>query len=486
MKNIKALLLLLIVSLISVSCFEDKDDNIISAREINDFVWKGMNAYYLYKNNIQKLSDDEFGINTIENRYGTNDTYNNYLNSFFSPKDLFESLIYERDHVDRFSWIVDDYIALEQQFEGTTGTSGIEFSLFASPNSDTEGFGVIRLVLPNSPADNTNLKRGDIFYAIDGQRLTNNNLGTLLNQETYTLNLGFYNDKGTLETTDDSIDPIDEDITLTKVQYTENPIFKTNIINIGGENVGYLMYNGFTVGYENELNTVFGDFKSNNVQHLVLDLRYNPGGRVDVETYLASMITGQFTGEVFTKLIYNENFQSNNTNFNFENQLQNGNPINSLNLDKLYVLTSSRSASASEGLINGLDPYIEVIKIGTNTTGKTQASRTLYDSPNFQREGVNPSHTYAMQPLIATGVNKNNEEVPGTGLTPSLGFEYQEYPLNYGVLGDVNEPLLALALADIENSIGKFSAIKSKPKKSFKLLKDSNDFNPLEGGMLIE
>ncbi|SFZ92484.1 C-terminal processing protease CtpA/Prc, contains a PDZ domain [Flaviramulus basaltis] len=486
MKIFKALIVLFFISFLATSCFEDNDDNQISSSQINDFVWKGMNAFYLYKDNIQKLSDDEFGINTIENRYGTNDVYNNYLNSFFSPEDLFESLIYQPETVDRFSWIVDDYIALEQQFEGTTGTAGIEFSLFASPNSDTEGFGVIRLVLPNSPADNTNLKRGDIFYAIDGQRLTNNNLGTLLNQETYTLNLGFFNDKGTVETTDDSIDPIDEDITLSKVQYTENPVFKTNVINVGGENVGYVMYNGFTDGSENELNTVFGELKSNNIQHLVLDLRYNPGGSVSTTAFLASMITGQFTGDIFEKLIFNSNFQSENTNYLFQNKLQNGNPINSLNLDKIYVLTTSRSASASEGLINGLYPYIEVIQIGTNTTGKTQASRTLYDSPNFQREGVNPSHTYAMQPLIATGVNKNNEEVPGTGLTPSLGFEYQEYPLNYGVLGDVNEPLLALALADIENSIGKFSAIKSKPKKSFKLLKDSNDFNPLEGGMLIE
>ncbi|GAA4961060.1 S41 family peptidase [Algibacter aquimarinus] len=477
MRKLKALLLILIVSVSTIGCFNDNDDDTVSANEINDFVWKGMNLFYLYKENIPNLAND---------RFTNNSDYADYLNSFSSPENLFESLIYERETVDRFSWIVDDFFELEQQFQGITGTNGIEFGFFTSPNSPNEGVGIIRLVLPDSPADNANLKRGDIFYAIDGQVLTNNNINTLLNQETYTLNLGFYNDKGTIETADDTIDPLNENVTLTKVLYTENPIFETQIINVGGENVGYLMYNAFTSGSENELNTVFDNFKSNNIQHLVLDLRYNPGGSVATETYLASMITGQFTGEVFTKLVYNENFQSQNADFTFQNELDNGNALNSLGLDKLYVLTTSRSASASEGLINGLNPYINVIQIGINTTGKTQASRTLYDSSDFQRQGANPSHTYAMQPLIANGLNKNDVAVPGTGLPPSIGFEYNERPLNYGVLGDVTEPMLAIALADIENSTSKIFEIKSKPRLQFKLLKDSNDFNPHEGGMIID
>ena len=477
MQNYKALILLFIFSLSTVSCFEDNDDIGVTANEINDFVWKGMNLFYLYKDDVPELADDRFSGNT---------EYANYLNSFTSPFDLFESLIYDRETVDRFSWIVDDYLALEQQFQGNTITNGMEYALFAAPNSSTEGFGVIRLVLPDSPADNAGLKRGDIFYAIDDQRLTNNNLSTLLSQDAYTLNLGFYNTQNTTDTTDDSIDPLNEDIPVGKVQYTEDPIFNTQIINVGGENVGYLMYNGFIEGSESKLNTVFGEFKSNNVQHLVLDLRYNPGGRVNVETFLASMITGQYTGELFQKLIYNSTLQSNNTDYNFTNKLDNGTSINSLGLDKLYVLTTGQSASASEGLINGLSPYIEIIQIGTNTTGKTQASRTIYDSPDFERSGANPNHTYAMQPLIANGVNKNDITVPGSGLTPSIGFEYEERPLNFGVLGDVDEPMLALALADIENSTSRASEIKSKSTKTFKLLMDSNDFNPLEGGMIID
>lgn len=477
MKKLIAPALLLLVSFFTLSCFEDNDDTTVSAGQINDFVWKGMNAFYLYQENIADLAND---------RFSNNGEYANYLNSFSRPEDLFESLIYERQTVDRFSWIVDDYFELENQFQGIRTTSGIEFNSYTTPNSDTEIFGVIRLVLPDSPADNNDLIRGDIFYAIDGVRLTQENLRSLISNDTFTLNLGFYNDNGTPDdTSDDSIDPLNEDITLTKEIYTEDPIFKTKVFNVGGENVGYLMYNGFIRESENQLNSVFAEFKGNNIRQLVVDLRYNPGGSVLTTAYLASMTTGQFSGQIFEKLRYNNNQTGNNVDFLFYNVLPNESSVNSLGLNKVYILATGGSASASEGFINGLKPYIEVVHIGSNTVGKTQASRTLYDSPNFSKDGVNPTHTYAMQPLIADGLNKNDEKVPGTGLIPSIGYEYREDPLNFGVLGDQEEPMLALALADIENSTAKANIIKSKTR-SFKLVSDSNEFNPREGGKHID
>ncbi|NOY48845.1 MAG: peptidase S41, partial [Chlorobi bacterium] len=334
------------------SCFNDGDDNAVSANEINDFVWKGMNAVYLYKDNIPNLAND---------RFSSNGEYADYLNSFSTPEELFESLIYLRETVDRFSWIVDDYIALEQLFSGVTTNNGMEFGLFFVPNSTTKVFGVVRLILPNSEADNNNLKRGDIFYAIDGTPLTESNFSSLLNQDSYTINLGTFNDNGTpTDTTDDTIDPGTESVTLNKVPYTENPVFKTNIFTVGGENVGYLMYNGFTSNFDNQLNAAFGDFATNNVQNLVLDLRYNPGGSVNTASLLGSMITGQFNGQIFAKLQYNSDLQSNNSVFNFTNSV-NSSPLNSLNLNKVYVLTSGRSASASEMVINSLSAYITVV-----------------------------------------------------------------------------------------------------------------------------
>jgi C-terminal processing protease CtpA/Prc len=193
------------------------------------------------------------------------------------------------------------------------------------------------------------------------------------------------------------------------------------------------------------------------------------------------MITGQFNGDIFTKLIYNNDLQSNNTTFNFTNRLNDGSTINSLGLNKVYVLTTGRSASASEMVINSLRAHISnVIQIGTLTTGKSQASITVYDSPDFGRDGANPNHTYAMQPLVAIGVNKNDEQVPSSGLVPTI--ELKENPFNYGVLGNENEPLLAAAIANI---LGTGRA--SYPiLQDIKLIGDSNDFVPFERGMYID
>ena len=81
-----------------------------------------------------------------------------------------------------------------------------------------------------------------------------------------------------------------------------------------------------------------------NVEHLILDVRYNPGGKITTTALLGSMITGQFNGQTFSKLQYNSNFDD--QIFPFVNQTENGSSINSLNLDKVYILATGASASA--------------------------------------------------------------------------------------------------------------------------------------------
>jgi C-terminal processing protease CtpA/Prc len=121
--------------------------------------------------------------------------------------------------------------------------------------------------------------------------------------------------------------------------------------------------------------------------------------------------------------------------------------INSLNLSKIYILTSKSTASASELVINGLKPYISVVQIGETTTGKNVGSITLYDSPNFTKKNVNPNHRYAMQPLVLKIVNKTGFGDYINGLVPD--FKLEEDISNFGILGDSNEPLLNMAINKI-------------------------------------
>jgi len=435
MKILKVFLIGILIGSFTISCFEDRDDNVILASEINDFVWKGMNAIYLYKAEIPNLAND---------RFSTNEDYGNYLNSYSSPESLFESLIYDRPTTDRFSFIVDDYIAWEQLNEGSTIANGLRY--FYNGSSML----AIRQVVPNSPADNAGLERGQYIIQIDGQNITDTNVNDLLSQDTYTLYFADLNDNGTPETSDDYFTANGQTQTLTKTLITDNPVYQTTMIDVDGEKLGYILYNRFNSNFNTQLNDAFGEFKVANVKHLVIDLRYNPGGSVNTASLLGSMVTGQFNGQIFSKLVYNEELQELNYNFNFVNSFD-GNTINSLSLDKVYVLVTDLSASASELLINSLKKYITVVQVGEYTYGKTQASLTIYDSPDFlTKENINPNHTYAMQPLVANSINVNNEPVPGTGLTPDI--EVYESFYNLGSFGDVNEPLLSRAISDIRGT----------------------------------
>jgi len=445
MRTIKIALLSLLCALSATSCYDDMDDNIIPATtlELNDFVWKAMNYVYLYKSEIPNLADDRF-IST--------DEYATYLNSYSTPEELFESLLYLPNEIDRFSGIYSNYFDLQNALSGTSLSNGIEYNLYYVPGSNTEIFGVITLVLADSPAESLNLERGDFFRAVNGENLTASNYIDLLSTTSYTLNLANYSDNGTPDTSDDDTVTLSGDsASLSKVSYTENPVHKTKVLDVGGISIGYLMYNGFTSEFDNQLNNAFAEFDAAGVTELVLDLRYNGGGSVQTAAYLGSMVTGQFTGQIYSKLFYNDNLSNNDTDYVFTGSI-NGNAINSLNLSRVYVLTTNRrTASASELVINSLSSYIDVVVIGENTVGKTQASRTVYDSPTlFSDTGANNSHTYALQPLVANSTNVNDELVPYTGLIPDI--ELSESASNLGILGDVDEPLLAAALADITGS----------------------------------
>ena len=177
------LVYLSLFSLLFSSCFEDNDDNGAFASEINDFVWRGMNAAYLYKQEISDLDN---------NRFNDSDEYASYLNNFITPENLFETLIYERENIDKFSIIVNNYIELEEYLNGISLSNGLNFGLFYLPNSSNEIFGYVRYVNQGSPADLAEIERGDIFRGIDGIPLTIDNYDYLLSEETYTINFADY------------------------------------------------------------------------------------------------------------------------------------------------------------------------------------------------------------------------------------------------------------------------------------------------------
>jgi len=481
----------LFINILFISCSDndvvreplpDTSDLDFSTVQVQDFIWQGLNLFYYWKDNVPKLDNS---------RNDKNVSYFNLLNSSSKPDEFFESLIYDRQNTDKWSWIVDDYIALENSFAGININNGIGFDLNFVKDGEPDVYGYVKYVSPNSDASNKDIKRGDVFYGVNGVQLNKDNYRNLLfGNNTFTLNFADYINA--------NIIPNGKSIEFTKYEYQENPVYVTKTFNIEGKKIGYMMYKSFNSSFNKEMNSAFGDLKSNGITDFVLDLRYNGGGSILTSTYLASLITGQFTGQLYAKEKWNAEIQEwleankpNYLNNNFIDEIietNNDNEIifreglNSLNLSKVYIIATDESASASELVINGLKAYIDVILIGDRTHGKYTGSMTIYDSENFGREDVNPSHTWAMQPIVLETVNKLGTSIKG-GIDPNHRVledfrEMKEF-------GDITEPLLAKAIEVITGVATKQTGKKEGAIK-FKKIFNSEDRNKFGNQLYIE
>lgn len=465
MKKYVKFLLIMLLPMFMIGCSSDDgisdppvekgDDGPVQLQsEANLFTWNALNLWYFWQADVTDL-DDSFNDNQ-------NDFYT-YLNRYSDPADLFETRL--RFPEDRFTFYAENYQTLVESQQGIFTSNGLEYGLarFADNN---DVYGYVRYIIPNSNSASADIQRGEIFTHVDGTQLTLDNYQSLLfgSNATYTL--------GMADISSSNVQAVDvfradvalngKEVTLTKeAGLTENPVFIHTVIEQGGAKIGYLMYNGFTRNFDGELNDVFGDFVSQGVTDLVLDLRYNSGGSVNSARYLSSMIYGTNTNDLFIKQRWNDKIQSQLSDAFLEDYFAetvstaSGDvPLNTLNLSKVYVLTTRSSASASELVINGLDPYIDVIQIGGTTRGKNEFSITLVDNPGNSyiysedsRDDINPNVSWALQPL--TGRNENSVGFFDytSGFDPEI--PQPEFVDNLGTLGDPTEPLLARAIQEI-------------------------------------
>jgi len=415
---------------------------------IHEFIWKTLNDFYLWQEEVPSLDDT----------YSPSGTkYRELIEPYPEPEAFFESLKYEDD---KFSDILSNYEDIENSIKGINANNGLKFILSRYGSEDAV-MGIVTYILEESDATSKDIKRGDMFTGVDGKSLNINNYSELLfgDNLSYTLNMADLN--GNL------LSPNGKNITLTKTEkFQSNPIQISKIIEEGQTKVGYLMYNQFAQGFDDDLNEVFSNFKSEQINELILDLRYNGGGLVQSAVNLAGMITGQFSGEIFGKYLWNKKVMSvlnsnpetyaNNLRINFTSQLGEGETVNSLNLNKVYIITTGRSASASELVINGLTPYIDVIQVGDNTYGKNVGGpAVLYDYIDNNRT-KNPDHTYGISCISFFIANSQDFYDYADGLAPQDDLKLKEDITNLGTLGESSDPLLALALKHITQESARF------------------------------
>lgn len=274
-----------------------------------------------------------------------------------SPEDLLDALMYKE--LDKWSYITDkeDYYALFEEGKYI----GVGYGSKYDENEDLR----VRFVYKDSPADKAGMKRGDILLQINGKpisEISENDLWDDIMGEDkvgVVVNMSFENAEGVVN-----------DVELTKEWVTMNTVLHYEILQHYEPleqkeiNIGYLVFNSFLETSREELDAAFKDFH-NRVDELIVDLRYNGGGRVDIAQHLASLIGGdKVKGEIFEKIIHNDKNQSDDYEYYFID------PEYALTMDRVFFITTKSTASASESVINSLTPFLDVIKIGEETSGK--------------------------------------------------------------------------------------------------------------------
>ena len=432
--------------LVATSC-SDKDDLNIKApnKYVNDWIFKQMNIYYLWNNKLPKSPD--FSI---------------------KPDSFFDSLLNKYNSKtnrqgDRFSWIEEDYLELLGSLSGVSSDE-IGFEYMFAKVSENQYYAIVNYPKKGSDAYTKGIDRGRFIIAVDGKDITSNNYKTLfsgIGSKTLSMADFVYNsEKKEYQLTSSG------DITIQmEKNFAETPVYMDSVYTMDDNTkIGYMVYNFFAADkgddsndYDRLLMNTLSNIKAKGATEMILDLRYNGGGRVSTALALASaLVKDRSTKNILVTAEYNDLVHAalkkeEGANYNkdyFIDKVQGTDiEVPALNLSRLYVLVTGGSASASELIINGLKPYMDIFLIGETTYGKNVGSVTIYEKDD-------PKNRWGMQPIIVKYANSNGESDFTAGFTPD--FEVNEFTAlgnRFVKFGDTEDPLLSKAIEQITGSV---------------------------------
>ena len=273
--------------------------------------------------------------------------------SFNSPESYLEAVRY-RPIDNTFSFITN--AASNDAFYSDSQFIGYGFG----NQTTTTGIRVLQ-VYDDSPASEAGLSRGDFITSVNGRTVPAMIADGTIGGAFGAAEIGVAT---TIEWETQAGER--RNARMVKRLVTIPTVSLTSVVDIDGRRVGYLFFRNFVQPSTAALTDAFAALKTAGATELVLDLRYNGGGMVEVAVHLGSLIGGARTnGQVMLNYVHNDKIGpilDKTTRF--------ANPEQALNLQRLVVITTRGSASASELVINSLRPYIPVTIIGDTTDGK--------------------------------------------------------------------------------------------------------------------
>lgn len=300
---------------------------------------------------------------------------------------------------DRFSGFVDAQLQQQRVEQGVSGSFGLRFAL---REETADGIDIrIASVEDFSTVAEAGLQRGDRIIA--GQGIDINELG-------YDGFVQLFTEPGLgvqRSLTVRHPDGQERTVTIARTEHALSPVRKATIFTHpqSGRRVGYVLVEEFIRLTSSQLESFRDDFGNAALDDLIVDLRYNGGGLVSASRDLASTVYGQVENNtVYTTLQRNDKYRNEDYTFNFLNF---DNAFTTL--PRVFILMTGATCSASEEVINGLRPFIDVITIGSESCGKPYASRGYELIPGLVNVHV----------LESRSVNANGEGDFYNGFTPS-------------------------------------------------------------------
>ncbi|WP_276867463.1 S41 family peptidase [Bacteroides heparinolyticus] len=364
------------------------------------------------------------------------------LNYFTAPEKFFGSLLSKKDKYSHIDSLTNP--TTTRSIPYTDYSYGFQFSTESVEGNDTALYARILYVANASPASDIKLQRGEWIMKINGEPITQKNSDKLYGSTAMKLTIGHY------DAEKKAIVAYGEPRQIAAARsIDDNPVHYHNVYIRNNKRIGYLVYNHFSPGatnntheYDNDLRNVFRNFANQQVNEFILDLRYNNGGLLSCAELMCSMLApSSALGKDLGYLEFNNRTNPKEVSFKLNADLI-GEGAN-LNLKTLYVLTGSQTASASEMVINCLQPYMEVVLIGSTTVGKNVGSLT-FSSQELK---------ITMSPIVCQIYNSKGESDYASGFTPEFSVNETDAPKQFLPFGNTEERMLSTALGVIDGSI---------------------------------
>jgi C-terminal processing protease CtpA/Prc len=314
--------------------------------------------------------------------------------NYDDPYELMDAMRYQP--LDRWSFVA-DYNEFIAEMQGTFVGHGIRIGV------DDSSKARIAMIYSKSPLYTQGVRRGWIIKKINNVDIA----PILISGDAAAYNNVIGPSKAGVTNVFIFQKPDGTEVTIssTKSTFTVNSVLLYDTLNLSSGLAGHLVFESFIQPSSDELAIAFEFFKINNVKYLILDLRYNSGGYLYIAQTLASYIAGNSpatANTVFAKLQYNYLNNDQNTSYHYKFTSY------PLDLSRLVVITTRLTASASEAVMNGLVPLMNVTSIGDTTNGKPVGMN-----------GWEIGEKYFFWPVTFKMVNKNNEGEYFDGIVPA-------------------------------------------------------------------